>query len=71
MWPLPYPDYSDGKGPSVRPTLEVLSDGEPAWVLWPGKWGSSDSSPTGPRIRGNGGPRRRFTSSAAVRRAVV
>ena len=24
----------------------------PAWVLWPGKWGSSDSSPTGPLAEG-------------------
>ena len=52
MWPLPYPDYADGKGSSVRPTLEVLSDGEPAWLVWPGKWGSSDSSPTGPAHKG-------------------
>jgi hypothetical protein len=52
MWPLPWPDYSDGKGPIVRPTLDVLADDEPGWVLWPGKWGSSDSSPTGPAQKG-------------------
>jgi VPS62-like protein len=51
MFPLP-PDYSDGKGPLVRPTLEVISDESPGWVLWPGKWGSSDSSPTGPGLKG-------------------
>jgi hypothetical protein len=47
MFPLP-PDYSDGKGPRVRPALEVISDDGPGWVVWPGKWGSSDASPTGP-----------------------
>jgi hypothetical protein len=51
MVPLP-PDYSDGKGPLVRPTLEILTDDSPGWVHWPGKWGSSDSSPTGPGLKG-------------------
>ena len=51
MFPLP-PDYSDGKGPLVRPTLEVVTDSEPGWAFWPGKWGSSDSSPTGPTQKG-------------------
>jgi hypothetical protein len=51
MIPLP-PDYSDGKGPLVRPTLEIISDDSPGWVHWPGKWGSSDSSPTGPGLKG-------------------
>jgi hypothetical protein len=53
-WPMPPlpPDYSDGKGPLVRPELEVISDQGPGWVLWPGKWGSSDSSPTGPTQKG-------------------
>ncbi len=51
MIPLP-PDYSDGKGPLVRPMLEIVSDDSPGWVLWPGKWGSSDSSPTGPGLKG-------------------
>ncbi len=51
MFPLP-PDYSDGKGPLVRPALEVVEDDEPGWAHWPGKWGSSDSSPTGPSQKG-------------------
>jgi hypothetical protein len=51
MFPLP-PDYSDGKGALVRPALEVISDDEPGWAGWPGKWGSSDSSPTGPARKG-------------------
>jgi hypothetical protein len=51
MFPLP-PDYSDGKGPLIRPALEVISAGEPGWASWPGKWGSSDSSPTGPAQKG-------------------
>ena len=72
MWPLPYPDYSDGKGPSIRPALEVLSDGEPGWVIWPGKWGSSDSSPD--RAGSEGAVARSDRVSrrgAAARRAVV
>ncbi len=53
MLPLPLPpDYSDGKGPLVRPALEIISDDAPSWTLWPGKWGSSDSSPTGPSRKG-------------------
>ena len=51
MFPLP-PDYSDGKGPLVRPALEVIADDGPGWAHWPGKWGSSDSSPTGPGLKG-------------------
>jgi hypothetical protein len=51
MFPLP-PDYSDGKGPLVRPAFEAISDQEPGWAVWPGKWGSSDSSPTGPSQKG-------------------
>ena len=52
MLPLPFPDYSDGGGPLVRPALEVITGDSPKWVLWPGKWGSSDSSPTGPSQKG-------------------
>jgi Vacuolar protein sorting-associated protein 62 len=51
MFPLP-PDYSDGKGPLIRPAFEAISDQEPGWTGWPGKWGSSDSSPTGPSQKG-------------------
>ena len=47
MFPLP-PDYADGKGPRLRPRLELISSSPPAWAEWPGKWGSSDSSPRGP-----------------------
>jgi hypothetical protein len=51
MFPVP-PDYVDGKGPRVRPKLEVVSDEKPRWTLWPGKWGSSEASPTGPSQKG-------------------
>jgi len=50
LFPLP-PDYADGKGPRIRPTLEVISDAGPRWVRWPGKWGSSDASPRGPSTK--------------------
>lgn len=50
------PDHADGKGPEVAdPALELISDAEPAWVAWPGRWGSSkarnaaeSNSPRGP-----------------------
>jgi hypothetical protein len=35
------PDYNDAAGPLVRPSLDLLDDDFPAWVLWPGRWGSS------------------------------
>ena len=48
-------DVADGKGREVSPTLEVLSDGSPAWVGWAGRWGSTkarnrleSNSPRGP-----------------------
>jgi hypothetical protein len=44
-WTGVWIDQADGKGPQIAPTLEVLGDAEPAWVLWPGKWG--DTKPTG------------------------
>jgi Vacuolar protein sorting-associated protein 62 len=34
-------DVCDGGGRRVRPELEVLTDSEPAWVRWPGRWGAS------------------------------
>jgi hypothetical protein len=45
--PLP-PDYANGKGPRLRPKLEVIDSTAPAWAMWEGKWGSSESSPHGP-----------------------
>jgi hypothetical protein len=41
-------DQADGKGPQIAPTLEVLNDSTPAWVLWPGAWG--DTKATGSPI---------------------
>lgn len=40
-------DHADGRGASIAPTLDVLGDSKPAWVLWPGSWGDTkqDSSP--------------------------
>jgi hypothetical protein len=34
-------DQADGKGPTVDPTLEIVGDREPAWLLWPGQWGDT------------------------------
>ncbi len=45
------PDYADGRGPRVRPRLEIIGDTAPGWASWPGIWGSSDSSPRGPATK--------------------
>jgi len=49
------PDYADGRGAEVSPTLEVISETEPGWAAWPGRWGSTKArnrleanSPRGP-----------------------
>jgi hypothetical protein len=34
-------DVCDGDGSRRRPDLEVLTDSEPGWVRWPGRWGAS------------------------------
>ena len=52
-------DQADGKGPRITPTLEIVGDREPAWLLWPGQWGDTkegflplDSrSPDSPGVR--------------------
>jgi hypothetical protein len=62
--PLPQPDYADGKGPRIRPTVDVISNAGPSWALWPGKWGSSDSSPRGP------GTKKQWTQPAAFHQEV-
>jgi hypothetical protein len=62
--PIPQPDYADGKGPRIRPALEVISDAGPSWARWPGKWGSSDSSPRGP------GTKKQWTQPAAYHQEV-
>ena len=53
------PDYNDAKGPRIRPTVVVISDGGPPWVRWPGRWGSTprrnyleSDSPRGPMRHG-------------------
>jgi hypothetical protein len=54
------PDHNDDKGPRVRPRLNVIGDKDPAWVAWPGRWGSTKAligpigsdSPPGPRRHG-------------------
>ncbi len=54
------PDHNDAGGPRVRPQLNVIKDKDPAWVAWPGRWGSTKAligpigsdSPPGPRWHG-------------------
>lgn len=46
-----FPDYADGKGPRIRPAVEIVDD-DTSWIGWGGKWGSSDSSPRGPKQHG-------------------
>jgi hypothetical protein len=55
------PDHNDDKGPRVRPQLNLITAEDPAWVAWPGRWGSTGhflklpfvtlgaDSPPGPR----------------------
>lgn len=58
----PFPDPNDeagGRGRRMRPALERIYDGRPAWVAWPGRWGASragfvpgeQDSPRGPRFQ--------------------
>jgi hypothetical protein len=54
------PDYNDAKGPRIRPAVVVISNNAPAWVRWPGLWGSTprsnfleQPSPLGPLQRRN------------------
>jgi hypothetical protein len=44
QWTGVWFDQADGKGPQILPTLEVLDDATPAWVLWPGGWGDTKAS---------------------------
>jgi hypothetical protein len=46
-------DYADGGGVRRRPDVELIRVGEPAWVGWPGLWGSTKSKP----VVGGGSPR--------------
>jgi hypothetical protein len=58
-WTGNWVDQADGKGPQITPTLEVLDDATPAWVVWPGHWGDTkpgvlpldSSSPISPGAR--------------------
>jgi hypothetical protein len=55
------PDHNDAAGPLVRPQLNLIENKDPAWVAWPGRWGSSraligpigSDSPPGPRWHGS------------------
>jgi hypothetical protein len=47
---LGYPDvydYANGDGEVVDPGV-VDTASNPSWLAWPGQWGGSDASPTGP-----------------------
>jgi hypothetical protein len=60
------PDYADGKGREVaQATLELIDAESPAWVAWPGRWGSTkartkleSNSPRGPAHQESGTTRR-------------
>ena len=41
-------DSVQGNGLRVRPGVNLISNVPPGWINWPGVWGNSDSSPTGP-----------------------
>jgi len=50
----PLDDNNDGEGMLKQPQLEVVTDGNPGWLDWPGHWGNSrgggfnTESPVGP-----------------------
>jgi hypothetical protein len=46
-------DYADGGGVRRHPEVQVVRVGEPAWVGWPGLWGSTKPKP----VVGGGSPR--------------
>jgi hypothetical protein len=42
-------DMADGKRATPRLALEIVSDTQPAWIAWPGRWGDTRApSPDGP-----------------------
>jgi Tol biopolymer transport system component len=51
----PLDDNNDGEGLFKHPQMEVVSDGNPSWLDWPGHWGNSrgggldSASPVGPQ----------------------
>jgi hypothetical protein len=53
-------DLADGKRNSPRCTLEIVDDGSPPWIAWPGIWGDTPTrvggidqpSPRGPSAHG-------------------
>jgi hypothetical protein len=60
-WPDPN-DEADGRGLRVRPRLVRITDSDPAWMRYPGRWGGSRaswvpgemSSPRGPAFQPQG-----------------
>jgi hypothetical protein len=46
-------DIADGAGASRRPAVQLIRIGDPAWVGWPGLWGSTKPKP----VLGGGSPR--------------
>jgi hypothetical protein len=61
MWPDPN-DEADGRGLAVRPPVEPIAAGRPAWMRWPGRWGGARAgwvpgemdSPRGPAFQPQG-----------------
>ncbi|HEY0279250.1 MAG TPA: Vps62-related protein [Solirubrobacterales bacterium] len=81
--PLAGWDYNDAGGPLVRPRLNLITDTDPSWVAWPGRWGSTrpgvevggvewgDDSPVGPRRHGQWRDPLRFHEEAAAARSLA
>jgi hypothetical protein len=45
--PLPN-DWHLGTGSTIKPGVIIIHDDSPSWVMWPGQWGASGSSPAPP-----------------------
>ena len=41
-WPDPN-DEADGRGRRARPPVERVSETEPRWMVWPGRWGEDEA----------------------------
>ncbi len=76
-------DYNDAGGPLARPQVNVITDNDPAWVAWPGRWGSTrvegevigfaigDDSPVGPRRHSQWSDPLKFHEEAVAARSLA
>lgn len=49
-------DIADGDGDTLLPGVTVITNEEPGWVSWPGRWGGSEPDPDGSTAQSPPGP---------------